>query len=78
MRETWTRTGNRIGVWMYRHLNGRLSSVAPLPSLRISVLRLSLKFAARQEEVVAFVQNATVRVLGPLGWSVRAMGHPDF
>ena len=26
MRETWTRTGNRIGVWMYRHLNGRLSS----------------------------------------------------
>ena len=26
MRETWTRTGNRIGVWMYGHLNGRLSS----------------------------------------------------
>ena len=42
MRETWPRTGNRIGVWMYRHLNGQLSSVARLPSLRISVLRLSL------------------------------------
>lgn len=22
----WTRVGNRIGVWMYRRLNGRLSS----------------------------------------------------
>ena len=22
----WTRVGNRIGVWMYRTLNGRLSS----------------------------------------------------
>jgi deazaflavin-dependent oxidoreductase (nitroreductase family) len=26
MTGSWTRTGNRIGVWMYRHLNGRLSS----------------------------------------------------
>lgn len=78
MRETWTRTGNRIGVWMYRHLNGRLSSVARLLSLRISVLRLSLECAPRHQEVVAFVQKATVRVLGPLRWSVRAMGHPDF
>jgi deazaflavin-dependent oxidoreductase (nitroreductase family) len=26
MSRTWTRTGNRIGVWMYRRLNGRLSS----------------------------------------------------
>ena len=26
MSGTWARTGNRIGVWMYRHLNGRLSS----------------------------------------------------
>jgi len=26
MNRTWTRTGNRIAVWMYRHLDGRLSS----------------------------------------------------
>ena len=26
MKGNWTRTGNRIAVWMYRHLNGRLSS----------------------------------------------------
>jgi F420H(2)-dependent quinone reductase len=26
MTSRWTRTGNRIGVWMYRHLRGRLSS----------------------------------------------------
>jgi deazaflavin-dependent oxidoreductase (nitroreductase family) len=26
MTGSWTRAGNRIGVWMYRHLNGRLSS----------------------------------------------------
>jgi deazaflavin-dependent oxidoreductase (nitroreductase family) len=26
MSRTWARVGNRIGVWMYRHLNGRLSS----------------------------------------------------
>lgn len=26
MGRRWTRVGNRIGVWMYRHLNGRLSS----------------------------------------------------
>lgn len=26
MTGSWTRTGNRIGVWMYRHLKGRLSS----------------------------------------------------
>jgi deazaflavin-dependent oxidoreductase (nitroreductase family) len=25
-RRRWTRVGNRIGVWMYRRLNGRLSS----------------------------------------------------
>ena len=26
MRRRWTRVGNRIGVWMYRTLDGRLSS----------------------------------------------------
>jgi deazaflavin-dependent oxidoreductase (nitroreductase family) len=26
MRRSWTRTGNRIGVWMYRVLDGRMSS----------------------------------------------------
>jgi deazaflavin-dependent oxidoreductase (nitroreductase family) len=26
MNRRWTRTGNRIGVWMYRRLDGRLSS----------------------------------------------------
>ena len=26
MRRSWTRAGNHIGVWMYRTLNGRLSS----------------------------------------------------
>ena len=26
MSGAWARTGNRIGVWMYRHLDGRLSS----------------------------------------------------
>ena len=26
MTGSWTRIGNRMGVWMYRHLNGRLSS----------------------------------------------------
>ena len=30
MTRTWTRAGNRIGVWMYRHLNGRLSSGSKL------------------------------------------------
>ena len=26
VKRRWTRVGNRIGVWMYRRLNGRLSS----------------------------------------------------
>lgn len=26
MKRSWTRVGNHIGVWMYRTLNGRLSS----------------------------------------------------
>ena len=37
MRKTWTRTGNRMGVWMYRHLNGRLSS----PSKKVQVLMIT-------------------------------------
>ena len=37
MRKAWTRTGNRIGVWMYRHLDGRLSS----PSKKVRVLMIT-------------------------------------
>jgi deazaflavin-dependent oxidoreductase (nitroreductase family) len=37
MSRRWTRAGNRIGVWMYRHLNGRLSS----SSKRVHVLMIT-------------------------------------
>jgi deazaflavin-dependent oxidoreductase (nitroreductase family) len=37
MRRTWLRMGNRIGVWMYRTLDGRLSS----GSKRVRVLMIT-------------------------------------
>jgi len=53
MRRSWTRAGNHIGVWMYRTLNGRLSS----GSRNVHVLMITSpevrerQFAARPREL---------------------------
>ena len=42
MTGSWARAGNRLGVWMYRRLNGRLSS----GSKKVHVLMITTPRAA--------------------------------
>ena len=63
LRRRWARTGNRIGVWMYRTLNGRLSG----GSKSVPVLMITTpgrRTGTPRSTCVAYIQVPA----GPVVW----------